>query len=137
MSFTRLLMTASALFLGLLGLLGSFAPDGVLGWLDAPASPSLMLLVQVMGALYLGFAALDWMARGNLLGGIYGRPVVLANLLHFVSASLAILKLLAGAPELRALWPLAAGYALLAAGFGTLLFRHPIRSPRVEPGARV
>jgi hypothetical protein len=126
---THLLMSASALVLGLLGALGSFAPDHVLAWLAAPASPALLLAVQVLGALYLGFAALNWMTRHNLIGGIYGRPVVVANLLHFVSAGLAIVRLVARAPQLTGLWPLAAAYVVFATGFGVVLFRHPIRTP--------
>ena len=128
MNFTRLLMGASALALGLLGFLGSFMPDRVLGWLNAPASPALMLLVQVLGALYLGFAILNWMARGNLIGGIYSRPVAIGNLLHFVSGGLAMIKLLARAPELQALWALALIYAIFAACFAVVLFRHPGRA---------
>ncbi|HEX2189263.1 MAG TPA: hypothetical protein VHG51_10220 [Longimicrobiaceae bacterium] len=137
MGFTRLLMTASAVALGLLGLAGSFVPDEVLGWMGAPASPPLVLLVQLLGALYLGFAVLDWMARGNLIGGIYSRPVATGNLLHFLSAGIAILRLLARAPELRALWPLALVYTLLAAGFAVVLFRHPVRpSPAAKEAGR-
>jgi hypothetical protein len=128
MNFTRSLMGVSALALGLLGLLGSFVPDQALGWLNAPASPALMLLVQVLGALYLGFAILNWMARGNLIGGIYSRPVAMGNLLHFVSGGLAMIKLLTHAPELQTLWPLALVYAIFAACFAVVLFRHPDRA---------
>lgn len=124
MSFTRLLMSASAVVLGLLGLAGTFLPDEVLGRLGAPGSPPLLLLVQVLGALYLGFAALDWMARGNLIGGIYSRPLAIGNLLHFLTAGIAMLRRLT---ELPALWPLALAYALFAACFAVVLFRHPVR----------
>lgn len=127
MTFTRFLMSASALVLGLLGLAGSFMPSEVLHWLDAPASPALRLLVQVLGALYLGFAILNWTARESLLGGIYSRPVALGNFLHFLSAGLAMIKLLASAPELRTLWPLALIYAVFAGCFSVVLFRHPVR----------
>jgi hypothetical protein len=139
MSFTRFLMSASALSLGLLGIVGSFMPDEVLGRLGAPVSPLLMLLmllvllVQVLGALYMGFAALNWMVRDNLIGGIYSRPVAVGNLLHFLTAGLAMLKLLVRAPKLQLLWPLALVYTVFAAGFAVVLFRHPIRSP--SPGA--
>ncbi len=122
-------MSASALVLGLLGVLGSFAPDHVLAWLAAPATPVLLLTVQVLGALYLGFAALNWMTRHSLIGGIYSRPVVAGNLMHFLTAGLAMARLVAGAPQLAGLWPLAMAYAAFAAAFGVVLFRHPIRTP--------
>ena len=137
MHYTRLLMSASALTLGLLGIVGSFAPDEVLRRMDAPASPSLMLLVQVLGALYLGFAILNWMARDNLIGGIYSRPVALANLLHFLSAGLAMIKLLADAPMLQGLWLLTVVYVSFAACFAVVLFRHPIRSQPQQEKSRL
>jgi hypothetical protein len=126
---TRLLMTACAIVLGLLGVAGSFLPDEVLGWLGVPTSPALLLLVQVLGALYLGFALLNWMTRFNLIGGIYSRPVAIGNLMHFLSGGLAMIKLLARAPELRSLWPIVLVYALVTVAFGLVLFRSPIQAP--------
>jgi hypothetical protein len=128
MNPTRFLMTASALVLGLLGVLCTFAPDYVLAWLAAPAAPVLLLTVQVLGALWLGFAGVNWMTRHNLIGGIYSRPVTVGNLLHFVSAGLAIVRLVARTPQFAGLWPLAVAYAAFAAGFAVVLFRHPIRT---------
>ncbi len=76
---TRFLMSASALVLGLLGLVTTFAPDYVLSSFGAPPTPALLLVTQVLGALYVGFAGLNWMARGNLIGGMYSRPVAIGN----------------------------------------------------------
>lgn len=125
---TRFLMSATALFLGGLGLVTTFAPDYVLSGFGAPRSPALLLMAQVLGALYVGFAGLNWMARDNLIGGIYSRPVAIGNLMHFTVASFAMVKLITGAPELRNLWPLALVYVAFAASFGFILFRHPVRS---------
>ena len=72
------------------------------------------------------------MARENLIGGIYGRPVAIGNLTHFLVASLAMIKVLTRAPELRILWPLVLVYSGLAASFGFILFRSPVRSPRED-----
>lgn len=124
---TRLLMSASALFMAALGLIASFVPDEVLRALAAPDSPVLSVLVQITGALYVGFAFLNWMTRGNLIGGIYSRPVAIANLVHFVSAGLAIIKFLADPPQLVVLRVLAVPYAVFAVSFGLILFRHPVR----------
>lgn len=132
MNPTRLLMSASALVLGLLGGVATFAPGELLVTLGTPASPAVQLMVQILGALYLGFAGLNWMLRESLVGGIYNRPVVIGNLVHFVSAALAIMKLLVHAPSEPMLWPLALLYAAGAVGFGIVLFRHPVpASPRV------
>lgn len=124
---SRWLLTAAAVMLAFLGLLASFAPDVVLRWAGVLLSPGNLLVTQVAGALYLGFAILNWMTREHAIGGIYGRPLVLANLLHFVSGGLAILKLLASNPELRALWPLGVAYTVFGIGFGALLFMAPAR----------
>jgi len=35
--------------------------------------------VQLLAAGLLGFAALNWVGRSAIYGGIYGRPIVLAN----------------------------------------------------------
>lgn len=63
MPITRYLVSASAIVLGLLGLVSTFAPDHVLRGLGAPISPGHLVMVQALGALYLGFAGLNWMAR--------------------------------------------------------------------------
>lgn len=81
-------------------------------------------LAQVAGALYLGFAFLNWMARSILIGGIYARPVAVGNLLHFLAGALALGK---QAPTVGSplLWVLAGVYTLLAALFGWVTFTHP------------
>jgi hypothetical protein len=71
---------------------------------------------------------LDWMARDNLIGGIYSRPVAIGNLVHFLVAGLAMIKAIAATPALRALWPIALIYTALAICFGVVLFRHPVRA---------
>lgn len=129
MSPTRLLMTSAAVIMGLLGVIATFAPDWVLRTIGAAESPLLLILVQLTGALYVGFAALDWMARDNLIGGIYSRPVAIGNLMHFLVAGLALLRAVAGTPSSAGLWVLTIVYAALAAGFGFTLFRHPLRQP--------
>lgn len=129
-------MSASALVLGLLGALATFAPGELLLAFDIPAPPALQLMAQILGALYLGFASLNWMVRSSLIGGIYNRPVVTGNLIHFLSAALAIVKLLLHTPSETLLWPLALLYAMGAAGFGIVLFRHPLpaATPAAHPG---
>jgi len=118
-------MAASALALALLGLPCIFAPDVVLQKLTGGTSAAAELLVQVTGALYLGFASLNWMGKGNLIGGIYGRPVAIGNLLHFLVAAIALLKGLSALGGPRFLWPIAIGYASFALGFALVVFRSP------------
>lgn len=132
-NFTRWLMGATALVLGLLGLAASFLPHEILRGIGAAPTALLAVGVQVLGALYLGFAVLDWMARDNLIGGVYSRPVALGNLLHFTTAGLALLKALMAGADPVVLWPLTVVYAVLAAAFGVVLFRHPVRVHAATP----
>jgi hypothetical protein len=119
---SRVLLATSAAAMALAGVLLTFLPQEVLAaTTGVAATPPAAAIVQVAGALYLGFAILDWMNRGNRHGGIYGRPLVVANLLQFWAAGMALLKA-GGHPALTA-----AGVVSLALGvaFGALLFREP------------
>jgi hypothetical protein len=80
---TNILMRLSSLFLVILGLAASFMPQEILAHYGVRSSGLGVLLMQVVGALYLGFAVVNWMARDVLIGGIYARPVALGNFLHF------------------------------------------------------
>jgi len=135
MVYTRPLMVGSALLLMLLGLICSFAPAELLVRLGGVDSTPLRLLVQVTGSLYLGLAALNWMARENLVGGIYSRPLAVGNLLHFLPAALAMIRILAVEPRSLVLWVLTLTYICFAASFGVVLFRHPIPREQVRVGA--
>lgn len=102
-----------------------FASDVVLPRLVPGFPPAGVWLGQLLGAAWLGVAAMNWLQRAALLGGIYGRPVVMANLaLYFVSALSLLRALLDGAAS-RAAWIALAPVVLLAAAYGALLLRGP------------
>ena len=127
---TRLVMRASVVFLGVLGVGATFLPQEILARAGALPIGFSVVLVQIAGALYLGFAMLNWMAQGNIIGGIYGRPVAIGNLTHFTIAALALVKSIlagSGAPEVIVG---AAAYAVFAVLFGIIAFGH-------SPGARI
>ena len=129
MTITRVLMSASALTFLLLGLPCVFAPEIVLAKLGSSGAGAQLLVVQVTGALSCGFAAINWMGRGNLIGGIYGRPVAMGNLLHFTAAGLAIAKAAHAGQVPAWTWVVAAIYAILFAGFAYVVFGNPLREP--------
>jgi len=91
---TKLLMTISSLILGLAGIFALFAPDVLLTMFNVPASDSLSVLVQLTGALYFSFALMNWTAKDSAIGGIYARPVSLANFSHFFTGTLILAKYL-------------------------------------------
>lgn len=119
---TRTLMTASAAFMAVLGLAAAFFPHEILAFFAHPASGFAVVLMKVVGGLYLGLAALDWMARRNAIGGIYSRPVAVANLVHFLVVALVLLRHL---PDTTHVGLYVAGgglNAVFAAAFGWLVY---------------
>ncbi len=118
-------MRSSAVFMGLLGAAASFLPQEILVWSGTTPERWSAVIVQIAGALYLGFAALNWAAQANLIGGIYSRPVALGNFIHFTAAAMALLKAVAaGEREVVLLFGLAA-YTLFAVLFGRVMFGRP------------
>ncbi len=123
---SRLLLTLSALFLGGAGLGLTFLPQALLLHVRQPDAHILVVFVQTIGAAYLSFAMLNWMSRGAAVGGIYARPLVVANLLHFTMVGILLIKwAAAGAPP--GILIFAAVYTAFAVWFGSLLFASPSR----------
>ena len=120
-------MVISAVFMALLGLGASFLPQEVLTYTGFRAEGLSVVLVQVTGALYLGFSLLNWTARGILIGGIYARPLALGNFMHFAIVTIVLVKSLSAQTASPILIG-AAAYFLLTAWFGLVLFRHPASS---------
>ena len=85
-------MTASALLLGIMGVLLSFLPQEIANYLSIEPNIITILFMQILSALYLGFGILNWMAKGALIGGIYNRPIILGNLMHFGVGAIALVK---------------------------------------------
>jgi hypothetical protein len=95
---SSLLSRVSAAVLLLAGVALLFAPDVLLPALVPGFPPVAAWLGQLLGAAWLAVAALNWLQRAAVLGGIYGRPVVLANVaLYFISALSLLRALLGGA----------------------------------------
>jgi hypothetical protein len=117
-------MTLSALLMAMLGLAASFLPQELLAHYGFGPDRHAALLIQVFGAAYLGFAMLNWMARHNLIGGIYSRPVAMGNMVHFVVGGLALGKAASGD---RGLMAIALAYGIFAVSFGMVVFTHPIK----------
>ena len=122
-------MTFASIILGATGTVLIFASDIVLGNLSIEVNQTSLLLGQVIGALYFGYSMLNWMTKESLIGGIYNRPIAVANFTHFLIAGLAIVKALISNPQLpKILWAAGAAYVVLGLLFMIILFRHPIKS---------
>ena len=122
---TRALMSLSAVFLAVLGVVGTFLPQELLAHAGVRTDGTPVLLIQLMGGLYLGFAMLNWMSRASRIGGIYARPLSMGNFLHFAAGGAALLKGAMAQSFPVDVVVLAMIYALVAAWFGVVLFTHP------------
>ena len=91
---TKLLMTSSALFCGIIGILLLFLPNEIAEYLNVEPTIITILFLKILSALYLGFGILNWTVKGSLIGGIYNRPIALGNLLHFVVGSIELVKVI-------------------------------------------
>ena len=111
---TKLLLGTSAGLMAVGGLVLHFAPHEVLAYAGYPATDLAPVLVLVLGALYLGFAALNWMSKGVRMGGIYARPLALGNGLHFLVGAFTELHYAQRAPASAGAW--GGGRGLRAAG---------------------
>ncbi|WP_089687744.1 hypothetical protein [Catalinimonas alkaloidigena] len=127
---SKFLMTASAVFLGSLGTVGSFLADDLARYLGNDTL-AVTLLMQLASALYLGFGMLNWMAKSKLIGGIYSRPVALGNFAHFAVGALALVKgTVTLQTHLSLFLPLTILYTLFAGAFAWVLFTSPRQTKR-------
>ena len=124
---TKSLMTLSAIILALIGISLIFLPNEILDYLELSVSETLQLLMQIIGSLYFALAILNWMSKGSIIGGIYNRPIAMANLAHFVIAGLALIKGILANPSLSyVIWSIAIIYSIFAILFGIVAFKHPV-----------
>ena len=120
---TKLLMTSSSLALALAGIFALFTPDVLLGMFGAPISDPLSALIQLLGALYFSMAMMNWTAKDSAIGGIYARPVSLANFVHFFIGTLLLAKVELSSGFNLSSTLLLTVYAIFAILFYWLVFR--------------
>ena len=120
---TKIWMTLSSLLLALAGGVALFAPEVLLALFGGEATATgLEVLVQLMGGLYFAMAMMNWTAKDSAIGGIYARPVSLANLAHFFIGSLLLLRPVLSAALQGPLLGLFLIYTIFAVYFAWLVF---------------
>lgn len=123
----KTLLVINAILLGFFGFISLLAPEASATPYGVTLDPLSKHLTQLLGAFYLGFAVLAWMARkvtdSNAL-----RAILLA---FFISYSIAmivtIIDVLSGLGNALG-WSSVALYLLLLLGFGYFLFVKPSAS---------
>ena len=92
-TYSKILITISALYLGIIGICLSFLPKEIINYLNINSNVITTLFFQLLGALYLGFGILNWTLKGSRIGGIYNRPVLMGNFMHFLVGAIALIKI--------------------------------------------
>ena len=87
-------MISSTAYLGFSGAILIFLPNETISWMGMPPNPISTLSFQLIGALYLGFAMLNWMAKGARIGGIYNKPIAIGNFMHFTVGAFTLVKII-------------------------------------------
>jgi hypothetical protein len=122
---SSILSRVSAFVLLFGGLVLLFASDEVLPALIPGFPRDAGWLGQLLAAAWLGVASLNWLQRSALLGGIYGRATVLANVVTYFISALSLVRALLGHGAPAALWFAAVPLVALAATYGALMMRGP------------
>tara|TARA_B100001094_G_C17798418_1_gene607882 strand:- start:198 stop:596 length:399 start_codon:yes stop_codon:yes gene_type:complete len=121
--FTKPLMIISAIFLAVNGFGFSFFPNEIYVLFNNDINSLFILILQVLGALYLGFSYMNWMSKNSLIGGIYNKPLLIGNMLHFLTASIAMIKLVFKFENnLQLIIPYTIIYCLFTLLFGYVFF---------------
>lgn len=126
-------MMASAIIMGFAGITFTFMPDEILSFYAISSSALNTLFLQILGALYLGFAILNWMAKSNIIGGIYSKPVALGNFAHFFIAGITLIKSALNAQSIITLWVASTIYAIFAILFSMVAFGNPLKNESGTP----
>jgi len=117
-------MTTSAVVMGIIGIVLTFAPQEFAHYFNLPVSSSIIL--QISGALYFGFAVINWTARANLIGGIYSKPLAMGNFAHFVIGGPTLVKFAFHNSGPGYIWIAAIIYSIFAILFGYVSLTNPI-----------
>ncbi len=128
----KVLLPLAAVVYGATGLGLLFAPleFGPLLGLSSVAAAEVPL--QMASAGLVGFAALNWMGRGAIYGGIYGRPIAVANFGFAAILAPTLLQYQLGGHGQPLGWVFGVLLAGLWLAYGVLLWSKPWFPERAE-----
>lgn len=130
--FSKAIMIISAILLGNIGIILTFMPEEILKLLYLVLTNELKIIFQILGAFYFSFAILNWMSKSSLVGGIYNKPIVVANCAHFAIVGIALIKEVISNPNSPTLiWLMTLVYTFFAIAFGIIMNRHPLPDTKI------
>lgn len=121
---SNIALTIAALLLGVLGVVLSFLPQELFQLFNEPTGTFGILSVKLLGLCMIGLSAINWMSKDRLIGGIYNRPLALANTLHFCIGAVILIKTLM-VTFYWSLFILSFFYAVFGVAFFKIMFTTP------------
>lgn len=132
-SFRKLVISTASIIMGVASIILIFAPDLIVLSLATNYNIHYQSFLQITGAVYFGFAAFNWMNRSRPTGGIYNRPLVISNFVHWLIGSLVSIKYLISIESNHKVFiGISIIYLLFFILFSIILFR----SPEIETSSR-
>ena len=125
MNISSLVARSSAAYLLLGGVVMLFGADVVLPAVIPNFPPSGAFVGQMIAGAWLALAAMNWHNRSQILGGIYGRPVVNANVVLYLVTALGVVRAAMETGASPWLWAVVVPSGVFAAVYGVLLLRGP------------
>ena len=129
MNAGKLLLTVSAVFLIGVGAVLNLAPQETAA--AAGLGGGSPLPWELLAGALLGVGVMNAYSRSRPFGGIYGRPLGIANLLLFVVGAFALARAAQGDAASPAVWALLGFYAAFAAAFVWVVF---LGGPKLPSG---
>ncbi|NQV71781.1 hypothetical protein HQ496_01565 [bacterium] len=123
----------SSILYGIAGVGLIFMPAEIASAVGQDVSGFLVWALQSLGAAYLGVAWINFMNKHAPLGGIYGRPVLMLNVLLASPSLFFSYDLMDKYPDQPAFLGLTVVFGLLTAAF---LRRFLGKSPVAEPATK-
>jgi Na+-driven multidrug efflux pump len=113
--------------MGFAGLMLTFFPQEIAkDLLLMDDSRLITFLLQMIGAMYFALGMLNWMSKNSLIGGIYNRPIAIANMTHFLMVGITLAKLMLSTEQTRfPSWVILILYLGFAFAFVFILFKSP------------
>lgn len=111
-------MITSGILNGALGIVLTFLPQEIGGWLGLPSPTGAgVLAFQLLGGALFGFGMINYMGRNAIFGGIYGKPILLGNLVFHFIVALELIRYMFDIDQYGFLLIAAMIYSFLAAAF--------------------
>ncbi|MDZ7720201.1 MAG: hypothetical protein U5K72_15405 [Balneolaceae bacterium] len=126
-NLSKIVLISSAIINAILGIAITFLPQETGQFIGTTEMNTADLaLMQILGSALIGIAIINYMSRGITIGGIYGKPLLLGNLVFHLATGLGLIKYVFSAESWILFGLPALLYLILTAGFIKLNFTSPV-----------